>query len=115
MSDGELILYITDDGATHIQLRAIDGTVWLTQREIATLFDKDVRTVNEHIKNIHAEGECDPQATIRKLRIVQTEGGREVSREVDAYHLDVVLSVGYRVRSDRGIQFRRWATTVPPI
>jgi len=112
MSDGELILYTTDDGATQIQLRAIDGTVWLTQREIATLFDKDVRTVNEHIKNIHAEGECDPQATIRKLRIVQTEGGREVSREVDAYHLDVVLSVGYRVRSDRGIQFRRWATTV---
>jgi hypothetical protein len=112
MSDGELILYATEDGTTKIQLRAVDGTVWLTQREIATLFDKDVRTVNEHIKNIFAEGESDPQATIRKFRIVQTEGGRDVSREVDTYNLDVILAVGYRVRSERGVQFRRWATTV---
>jgi hypothetical protein len=112
MSEGELILYVTEDGAATIGLRAVDGTVWLSQREIAELFDKDVRTVNEHIRNVFAEGECDPAATIRKFRIVQTEGARQVEREVDAYNLDVILSVGYRVRSPRGTQFRRWATTV---
>ena len=112
MSEGELILYNTEDGTATIGLRAVDGTVWLSQREIAELFDKDVRTVNEHIRNVFAEGECDPAATIRKFRIVQTEGSRQIEREVDAYKLDVILSVGYRVRSARGTQFRRWATTV---
>ena len=112
MSEGELILYSTEDGTATIGLRAVDGTVWLSQREIAELFDKDVRTVNEHIKNVYAEGECDPAATIRKFRIVQTEGSRQVEREIDTYNLDVILSVGYRVRSTRGTQFRRWATTV---
>ncbi len=112
MSKGELILYSTDDGAATVGLRAVDGTVWLSQREIAELFDKDVRTVNEHIKNIFDEGECEPAATIRKFRIVQTEGARQVEREVDTYNLDVIISVGYRVRSPRGTQFRRWATTV---
>lgn len=112
MSEGELILYSTEDGAATIGLRAVDGTVWLSQREIAELFDKDVRTVNEHIKNVFSEGECDPGATIRKFRIVQIEGSRKVEREVDSYNLDVILSVGYRVRSARGTQFRRWATTV---
>ncbi|MCR9257788.1 MAG: virulence RhuM family protein [Alphaproteobacteria bacterium] len=112
MSKGELILYSTDDGAATVGLRAVDGTVWLSQREIAELFDKDVRTVNEHIKNLFEEGECEPAATIRKFRIVQTEGARQVEREVDTYNLDVILSVGYRVRSPRGTQFRRWATTV---
>ncbi len=112
MSEGELILYSTEDGAATIGLRAVGGTVWLSQREIAELFDKDVRTVSEHIRNVFAEGECDSGATIRKFRIVQTEGTRQVEREVDAYNLDVILSVGYRVRSLRGTQFRRWATTV---
>lgn len=112
MSEGELVLYSTEDGAATIGLRAVDGTVWLSQREIAELFDKDVRTVNEHIRNVFADGECDPGATIRKFRIVQTEGSRQVEREVDSYNLDVILSVGYRVRSARGAQFRRWATTV---
>ncbi|KPL53169.1 hydroxyacid dehydrogenase [Prosthecomicrobium hirschii] len=112
MSEGELILYSTEDGAATIGLRAVDRTVWLSQREIAELFDKDVRTVSEHIKNVFSEGECDSGATIRKFRIVQTEGSRQVEREVDSYNLDVILSVGYRVRSARGTQFRRWATTV---
>ena len=112
MAEGELILYNTEDGTTTIGLRAVDGTVWLSQREIAELFDKDVRTVNEHIRNVFAEGECDPGATIRKFRIVQAEGTRQVEREVEAYNLDVILSVGYRVRSARGTQFRRWASTV---
>lgn len=112
MSEGELILYATEDGTATIGLRAVGGTVWLSQREIGLLFDKDVRTINEHIRNLFAEGECDPAATIRKFRIVQVEGGRQVERDVDAYNLDVILAVGYRVRSPRGTQFRRWATTV---
>ncbi len=112
MSEGELILYNTEDGAATVGLRAVAGTVWLSQREIAALFDKDIRTVNEHIRNVFADGECDEKATLRKFRIVQTEGARQVEREVDAYNLDVILSVGYRVRSPRGSQFRRWATTV---
>jgi hypothetical protein len=112
MSEGELILYSTEDGAATVGLRAVGGTVWLSQREIAELFDKDVRTINEHIKNVFSEGECDPAATIRKFRIVQTEGARQVERDVETYNLDVILSVGYRVRSARGTQFRRWTTTV---
>ena len=91
MSEGELILYSTEDGAVTIGLRAVEGTVWLSQREIAELFDKDVRTVNEHIRNVFAEGECDPRATIRKFRIVQTEGARQVEREVDVYNLDFTI------------------------
>ena len=112
MAEGELILYNTEDGTATIGLRAVEGTVWLSQREIAELFNKDVRTVNGHIRNIFSEGECDPQATIRKYRIVQTEGNRQVERDLDTYNLDVILSVGYRVRSPRGVQFRRWATMV---
>ncbi|WP_220387325.1 virulence RhuM family protein [Agreia bicolorata] len=79
---------------------------------MSDLFDKDVRTINEHIQNIIAEGEIDHQATIRDFRIVRMEGAREVERVVAHYNLDVILAVGYRVRSARGIQFRRWATTV---
>ena len=105
MSEGEIILYSTEDGATTIELRAMYGTVWLNQREIAELFDKDVRTVNEHISNIFTEKECSPEATIRKFRIVQTEGTRQVERDVDTYNLDVILSVGYRVRSQRARSF----------
>lgn len=109
---GEIVLYTTDDGQSHIQLRAVGGTAWLSQREISELFDKDVRTVSEHIQNVFSDGEVDAQATIRKFRIVQSEGDREVAREVDFYNLDVILAVGYRVRSPRGAQFRRWATTI---
>ncbi|MFJ6280800.1 virulence RhuM family protein [Arthrobacter subterraneus] len=109
---GELVLYTTEDGLAHVQLRAIAGTAWLPQRGIAELFGKDVRTINEHIQNIISDGEVDPDATIRKFRIVRNEGNREVVREVEHYSLDVILAVGYRVRSARGVQFRRWATTV---
>jgi hypothetical protein len=106
----EIILYQTEDGKSRIEVRLQDETVWLTQKLIAELFQKDVRTINEHIKNIYSEGELEPGATIRKFRIVQTEGTRQVSRMVDFYNLDVIISVGYRVRSQRGIQFRKWAT-----
>ncbi|WP_298861537.1 virulence RhuM family protein [uncultured Microbacterium sp.] len=108
---GEIVLYTTDDGLVHLQLRALDGTAWLPQRAIAELFGKDVRTINEHIQNIVDEGEVS-MATIRKFRIVQIEGSREVTRDVEHYSLDMILAIGYRVRSPRGTQFRRWATTV---
>jgi hypothetical protein len=85
-------------------------TVWLTQKLMADLFQKDVRTINEHIQNIYEEGELSPDSTIRKFRIVQTEGTRQVSREMDFCNLDVIISVGYRVKSHRGTQFRIWAT-----
>ncbi len=89
----------------------LDGnTVWLSQRLLAELFQKDVRTINEHIQNIYEEGELAPETTIRKFRIVQTEGKREVERGVDFFNLDVIIAVGYRVKSHRGTQFRRWAT-----
>ncbi len=106
----ELLLYQSDDGETRIDVRLVEETVWLTQAQMADLFDKDVRTINEHIGNVYIEGECDEAATIRKFRIVRAEGSREVAREVTHYNLDVIISVGYRVKSHRGAQFRRWAT-----
>jgi death-on-curing family protein len=91
-------------------VRLEEETVWLTQKQMALLFDKDVRTINEHIKNIYKERELDEISTIRKFRIVQKEGKRQVERDVDFYNLDVIISVGYRVKSLRGTQFRIWAT-----
>jgi hypothetical protein len=108
----EFIVYRTEDGRVEVQLRTVDNTVWLSQRQMADLFDKDVRTINDHLKRIYEEGECVMEATIRKFRIVQSEGERMVERAVDHYNLDAVLAVGYRVRSARGTQFRRWASTV---
>lgn len=106
----EIVFYQAEDGTSRLQVRLEAGTVWLSQRLLAELYQKDVRTINEHLGNIFDEGEADPGATIRKFRMVQTEGKREVSRLVDFYNLDVILAVGYRVRSHRGTQFRRWAT-----
>lgn len=111
MSEGELILYTTDDGAADIQLRAIEGTVWLTQAQMAALFDTSVPNINQHIRGIREDGEAGG-ATIKDFSIVRLEGGREVRRTVAHYNLDMILAVGYRVRSERGVQFRRWATTV---
>ena len=106
----EILFYQTEDGRSRIEVRLDEKTVWLSQRLLAELFQKDVRTINEHIQNIYEEGELAPEATIRKFRIVQTEGKREVERIVDFYNLDVIIAVGYRVKSHRGTQFRRWAT-----
>jgi hypothetical protein len=106
-----LVLFQPNDGGSAVRVRIEGETVWLTQRLMADLFQVSVKTVNEHLQNIYAEDELRPEATIRKFRIVQTEGAREVSRTVDHYALDAILAVGYRVRSHRGTQFRRWATT----
>jgi hypothetical protein len=106
----ELILYQTQDGKTKVDVRLQDETVWLSQKLMAELFQKDIRTVNEHIANIYAERELLPEATLRKFRIVQDEGNRKVGRDIEHYNLDVIISVGYRVKSLRGTQFRIWAT-----
>ncbi|MFH0825636.1 MAG: virulence RhuM family protein, partial [Pseudomonadota bacterium] len=95
----------------NLQVRLDGRTVWLTQRMIAELYQVSVKTVNEHLVNIYDEQELDPEATIRKFRIVQLEGNRNVTRTLDHYSLDAILAVGYRVRSHRGTQFRQWATS----
>jgi len=105
---GEIILYPTEDGRARVECRFAGETVWLTQALIAALFDISVPTVNEHLRNILEEGELNPAATIRKFRIVRREGRREVVRLIEHYSLDAILAVGYRVRSPRGVQFRRW-------
>jgi hypothetical protein len=107
-----LILYTTDDGKSQIQLRAKDQTVWLSQREMAELFDVSTDNVGLHLKNIYEDGELSREATAEESSVVQTEGTRQVKRTVTLYHLDAILAVGYRVRSPRGVQFRRWASTV---
>ena len=111
MSGGELILYTADDGSVAIQLRALDGTVWLNQLEMAALFDTSKQNISLHIKNILAEGELEAGATVKESLTVQTEGQRRVQRTNLLYNLDMILAVGYRVRSPRGTQFRQWATT----
>ncbi len=104
------LFYQTEDGKTRIDVRLEDETVWLSQKLMAELFQKDVRTINEHIQNVYEEAELQRVGTIRNFRIVQQEGARAVSRDVEFYNLDVVISVGYRVKSARGTQFRIWAT-----
>ncbi len=106
----EIVIYQNENNDIQIDVQFEQDTVWLTQKQMATLFDKNVMTVNEHVKNIYNEGELDEKATIRKSLIVQQEGHREVSREVLLYNLDVIISVGYRVKSKQGTQFRIWAT-----
>ena len=111
MSDNALIIYRTDDGLTEIQLKAIDGSVWLTQAEIADLFQTSPQNVTLHINNIYEEGEALPQATCKEYLQVRTEGQRQVERGLKHYNLDIILAIGYRIKSSRGTQFRQWATT----
>ena len=108
----DLILYTTDDGRSQIKLRAKGQTVWLSQREMAQLFDVSTDNVGLHLKNIYEDGELSREVTTEESSVVQTEGGREVQRPLTLYNLDAILAVGYRVRSPRGVQFRRWASTV---
>ncbi len=106
---GEIIIY-KGDSTPEIQVNLVDETVWLTQAQMAELFDRDLRTINEHIQTVYKMAELSQNRTIRKFRIVQTEGKRQVERDVDFYNLDMIISVGYRVNSVRGTQFRIWAT-----
>lgn len=107
-----LILYTTEDGASRIQLRADGQTVWLTQLEMAELFAATKQNISLHLKNLFDDGELSREATVKESLTVQTEGSRQVQRPVTLYNLDAILAVGYRVRSPRGVQFRRWASTV---
>jgi hypothetical protein len=108
----DLILYTTEDGRSQIKLRALENTVWLTQLEMADLFDATKQNISLHLKNVFEDGELDPAATVKESLTVQIEGSREVQRPVSLYNLDAILAVGYRVRSPRGVQFRRWASTI---
>ncbi len=110
MENNQLIFYSTPQGHMKVEVVFEGETFWLTQKRIAELFGVNVRTVNEHLKNIFALGELAKDSTIRNFRIVQTEGSRSVTREVDFYMLDAILAVGYRVNSSEAIQFRIWAT-----
>jgi len=107
---GEVLLYEAPDGGVRVEVKLDRDTVWLTQQQMADLFGRERSVVNKHIRNTFQEGELDPAATCAKFAQVRTEGARTVSREVDHFNLDVVISVGYRVKSLRGTQFRLWAT-----
>ena len=105
-------IVIFEGDARTVEVRLEGETVWLTQRQMAELFDKDVRTINDHVGNVFSEAELEPEATVRKFRIVRQEGARQVERLIEHYNLDVIISVGYRVKSQRGVHFRQWATRV---
>jgi hypothetical protein len=109
-SEGELILYRTANDAVRVEVLYESETFWLDQRRMAELFGVDFRTVSEHLRNIYASGELSEEATLRKLRMVRTEGSREVARDIVFYNLDAVISVGYRINSAQATQFRIWAT-----
>ncbi len=108
--DSQILIYQTEKGDTKLEVRLDNETVWLSQKMMADLFQVTIPTVNEHIKNIYSENELLENSTVRKFRIVQTEGKRQVSREVDFYNLDMIISVGYRIKSHIATKFRQWAT-----
>jgi predicted transcriptional regulator len=107
---GEVVLYKAPDGEVRLDVRLERETVWLTQSQIAKLFGVKVPAVSKHIKNVYATRELQPKSTVSKMEIVRTEGKRQVSRPVDLYSLDMIISVGYRANSARATQFRIWAT-----
>jgi hypothetical protein len=108
----EIILYQSGELAEHIEVRLDEDTVWLNRNQIATLFGRDVKTIGKHIKNVFSEGELDKNSTVAKFATVQLEGERKIERNIEHYNLDVIISVGYRVKSKQGTQFRIWATNV---
>ena len=108
----ELIIYTTEDGKTQVDVRFDEETVWLTQEQMAELFQRDKSTISRHIKNIIEDGELSEAATVANFATVQLEGDRQVERDIEYYNLDMIISVGYRVKSQRGIQFRIWAANI---
>lgn len=106
----EIIIYQNGDGSIKVDVRLEEESVWLSQAQMCALFQKSKATISEHIKNVFEEGELEMGSTVRKFRTVQQEGGRQVERSLDFYNLDVIISVGYRVKSQQGMQFRIWAT-----
>lgn len=110
MAENDLILYTTDDGEAQLTLRELGGQVWLTQLEMAELYQTSKQNISLHIQNILDEGELAPEATVKEDLTVQNEGQRKVKRTIRLYALPMIIAVGYRVRSSRGTQFRQWAT-----
>ncbi len=111
-NQSEFLLYVSQSGKVKVDVLLQDETVWLTQKSMQELFGKDKRTISEHIGNVFEEGELDRTSTVRNFRTVRVEGTREVTRTLDFFNLDVIISVGYRVKSQQGTQFRIWATKV---
>ena len=110
--DNKIVIYQTEDGKTQLDVKLENETVWLTQAQLVQLFDSSKANVSEHIKHIYEDGELDTGSTVRKFRTVQAEGKRQVGRNVTYYNLDLIISLGYRVNTKRGIQFRQWATSI---
>ena len=108
--NGNVIVYVDDNGKPQVDVRFQDETVWLTQAQLVDLYQSSKANVSEHIKNIFDEGELDPAATVRKFRTVRTEGDRKVERELEYYNLDMIISLGYRIKSNIATKFRIWAT-----
>ncbi len=108
----EIIIYQAPDSLINLKVRFEGETIWLTQAQVVDLFSSSKANVSEHIKHIFQSGELDPEATVRKIRTVQIEGGRKVFRYLDHYNLDMIISIGYRVNSIRGTQFRIWASKI---
>ncbi len=108
--NNEIVIYTGDGGQPVIQVRIVGETVWLTQAQLAELFGTTKQNISLHIQNIFEEGELAPRATVKEYLIVQTEGNREVSRQIDHYNLDLIISVGYRIKSQIATHFRQWAT-----
>lgn len=108
----EIIIYQADELSTRLEVRIEEETIWLTQTQIVSLFDSSKANISEHIKNIFESGELEKKSTVRKIRTVQIEGGRSISRQLTHYNLDMIISIGYRVNSIRGTQFRIWANKV---
>ena len=113
-SAAEYLTYVSSigDQSDSIEMRYEDENIWLTQKMMATLYDVNVRTINEHIKKIYSDSELETISTIRKFRIVQTEGSRQVSREVAHYNLQMIIAVGFKVNNERAVQFRKWANRI---
>lgn len=112
MTGSEIKIYQTDDGQTEIDVKFDNETVWLSQKQMAQLFDKDTDTIGLHLKNIYQSGELEEFTTTEESSVVQQEGKRQVKRKIKLYNLDATISVGYRVNSKRGIQFRNWANKI---
>lgn len=109
---GEIIIYRAEDNTVQLDVRMEQETVWLNLNQMAMLFDRDKSVISRHIREVFKEHELSREATVAKNATVQMEGNREIVRQIDYYNLDVIISVGYRVKSQRGVQFRQWANRV---
>ena len=110
MNENQVIIY--SNGEIELKVSVDNETVWLNRQQMAKLFDRDIKTSGKHINNVFKEEELNPSLTVAKFATVQIEGGRKIKRNIEYYNLDVIISVGYRVKSQRGVQFRQWATKV---